>query len=53
MTQTYQANKPHGQDEIIDDHYQLCIYCNNPMGAIRGSVDAICRKCGFKDGCCF
>lgn len=31
---------------------QACPQCGNPMGAIKGSRDAVCRRCGWKDGCC-
>ena len=30
-----------------------CPVCGFPMNAIRGSRDAICANCGFKDSCCF
>ncbi|HLC48744.1 MAG TPA: hypothetical protein VJI13_06730 [Candidatus Norongarragalinales archaeon] len=42
-----------GEDMRLDDHFQACPYCNNLMGAIRGSVNAICRHCGYKEPCCF
>jgi DNA-directed RNA polymerase subunit RPC12/RpoP len=29
-----------------------CPVCGFPIGAVRGSKAAICRNCGFKDGCC-
>lgn len=29
-----------------------CPVCGFPIGAVRGSKEAICRNCGFKDGCC-
>jgi len=30
-----------------------CPVCGFPMIAIRGSRDAVCANCGFKDSCCF
>jgi hypothetical protein len=30
-----------------------CPQCGFPMLAIRGSKDAVCRNCGFKDSCCY
>ncbi|MBV9280407.1 MAG: hypothetical protein JOZ41_10035 [Chloroflexi bacterium] len=30
-----------------------CPLCGFDMVAIRGSKDAICSNCGFKDSCCF
>jgi hypothetical protein len=30
-----------------------CPNCGAPMNAIRGSKQAICANCGFKDSCCF
>jgi predicted RNA-binding Zn-ribbon protein involved in translation (DUF1610 family) len=30
-----------------------CPQCGFEMVAIRGSKDAICRNCGFKDSCCY
>jgi hypothetical protein len=29
-----------------------CPVCGFPIGAVRGSKQAICQNCGFKDGCC-
>ncbi len=31
---------------------QDCPKCGFIIGALAGSVDAICQKCGFKDPCC-
>ena len=30
-----------------------CPNCGTPMYAVRGSKQAICGNCGFKDSCCF
>lgn len=30
-----------------------CPNCGEPMHAIRGSKQAVCQNCGFKDSCCF
>jgi hypothetical protein len=30
-----------------------CPQCGLPMMAVRGSKDAICANCGFKDSCCY
>jgi len=30
-----------------------CPQCGFPMTAIRGSKDAVCPNCGFKDSCCY
>lgn len=30
-----------------------CPNCGAPMYAVRGSKQAICSNCGFKDSCCF
>lgn len=27
--------------------------CGNWMNAVRGSKDAVCTCCGFKDSCCY
>jgi hypothetical protein len=32
---------------------QDCPLCGFPMVAIRGSKDAVCGNCGFKDSCCY
>lgn len=32
---------------------QDCPQCGFPMPAIRGSKQAVCRNCGFKDSCCY
>jgi predicted RNA-binding Zn-ribbon protein involved in translation (DUF1610 family) len=32
---------------------QDCPQCGFSMTAIRGSKDAICSNCGFKDSCCY
>jgi DNA-directed RNA polymerase subunit RPC12/RpoP len=31
---------------------QRCPRCGAPMSAIKGSRDAVCRVCGYKDDCC-
>jgi hypothetical protein len=30
-----------------------CPQCGFEMNAIRGSRDAVCWNCGFKDSCCY
>jgi len=30
-----------------------CPQCGFAMVAIRGSRDAVCPNCGFKDSCCY
>jgi hypothetical protein len=30
-----------------------CPQCGFEMIAIRGSRDAVCQNCGFKDSCCY
>ncbi len=30
-----------------------CPSCGFLMVAIRGSKDAVCTNCGFKDSCCY
>jgi predicted RNA-binding Zn-ribbon protein involved in translation (DUF1610 family) len=30
-----------------------CPQCGFTMMAVRGSKDAICSNCGFKDSCCY
>jgi len=30
-----------------------CPNCGVPMNGIRGSKNAVCQNCGFKDSCCF
>jgi hypothetical protein len=30
-----------------------CPQCGFEMNAIRGSRDAVCQNCGFKDSCCY
>ena len=32
---------------------QPCPVCGYEMIAIRGSKDAVCGNCGFKDSCCY
>ncbi|MBI5133207.1 MAG: hypothetical protein HZA83_00695 [Thaumarchaeota archaeon] len=31
---------------------QQCPICGKLMSAIRGSKQAVCRKCGYKEDCC-
>lgn len=31
---------------------QLCPLCKYPIGLLPGSLDAICKNCGYKDPCC-
>ena len=41
---------------LLDDTGEAegpCPNCGAPMNAIRGSKQAICANCGFKDSCCF
>jgi len=44
------ARPPGPRAEAVID---ACPNCGAPMHAIRGSKQAICRNCGFKDSCCF
>jgi DNA-directed RNA polymerase subunit RPC12/RpoP len=30
-----------------------CPQCGFQMMAVRGSRDAVCQNCGFKDSCCY
>jgi len=30
-----------------------CPQCGFPMMAVRGSKNAVCGNCGFKDSCCY
>ena len=30
-----------------------CPQCGIPMVAVRGSKEAVCSNCGFKDSCCY
>jgi predicted RNA-binding Zn-ribbon protein involved in translation (DUF1610 family) len=30
-----------------------CPQCGFTMMAVRGSKDAVCSNCGFKDSCCY
>jgi predicted RNA-binding Zn-ribbon protein involved in translation (DUF1610 family) len=30
-----------------------CPQCGFSMMAVRGSKDAVCSNCGFKDSCCY
>jgi predicted RNA-binding Zn-ribbon protein involved in translation (DUF1610 family) len=30
-----------------------CPQCGFMMMAVRGSKDAVCSNCGFKDSCCY
>ena len=30
-----------------------CPQCGFPMMAVRGSKEAVCGNCGFKDSCCY
>lgn len=32
---------------------QPCPVCGFEMIAVRGSKDAVCGKCGFRDSCCY
>jgi hypothetical protein len=32
---------------------QPCPVCGFEMVAIRGSKEAVCGNCGFKDSCCY
>ncbi len=32
---------------------QPCPQCGYPMSDLKGGHDAICRRCGFKDSCCY
>lgn len=42
-----------GNKDRIDAPIDSCPQCGHLMIAIRGSRDAICSNCGFKDSCCY
>ncbi len=46
------AERGHPTDEREHRGSVPCPVCGFPIGAVRGSKAAICRNCGFKDGCC-
>lgn len=31
---------------------QKCPKCGKHIGVLAGSLDAICKNCGYKDPCC-
>lgn len=48
-TATESPQGPVSQDAPVQD----CPQCGFPMNAVRGSKDAVCTNCGFKDSCCY
>jgi hypothetical protein len=44
---------PPAVPEDTGDAEGPCPNCGAAMNAIRGSKQAICANCGFKDSCCF
>lgn len=42
----------HQVGQNVGVEVQACPQCGTTMGAIKGSRDAVCRRCGWKDGCC-
>lgn len=45
--------RPPQQEQQSDVPIAPCPQCGFAMVAIRGSRDAICPNCGFKDSCCY
>ncbi|MGV8085836.1 MAG: hypothetical protein ACP5N9_06320 [Candidatus Bilamarchaeum sp.] len=39
--------------DVISSSVFPCPNCGESMSAIRGSMVAKCKNCGFKDSCCF
>ncbi len=37
----------------VTDRLAACPVCGHLMNATRGSKDAVCSNCGFKDSCCY
>lgn len=37
---------------LIENAKQVCPSCGDLIGHVRGTKDAICQNCGFKDPCC-
>lgn len=48
-----ETTAPIADDERDRVPIEPCPQCGHPMAAIRGSKDAICPNCGFKDSCCY
>ncbi len=40
------------QQKLIEQQKQLCPKCGSLIGNIKGSRDAVCGNCGYKDPCC-
>jgi predicted RNA-binding Zn-ribbon protein involved in translation (DUF1610 family) len=40
------------QQKLIEQSKQLCPKCGSLIGIVKGSRDAVCQNCGYKDPCC-
>lgn len=38
---------------LSNENKQPCPEGDQEMDAIRGSKEAVCENCGFKDSCCY
>lgn len=53
MLAEMEAQEADVQRDDQDVPVQPCPVCGFPMVAVRGSKDAVCSNCGFKDSCCY
>ncbi|HET7081558.1 MAG TPA: hypothetical protein VFM49_29370 [Chloroflexia bacterium] len=52
-TASNEAQSPAPPPAEDGEEISPCPNCGAPMYAVRGSKQAICGNCGFKDSCCF
>lgn len=38
--------------QSVNSSKQKCPKCKNAIGILAGSIDSICKNCGYKDPCC-
>lgn len=41
-----------GKNLVGNTPSQECPKCKSLIGVLAGSIDAICKNCGYKDPCC-
>lgn len=47
-------NKNNSQKNDKNINKRVCPYCNQlTLNGMPGSVESICKNCGYKDPCCY
>lgn len=47
-----QVQPQYSKEWLVENKKQRCPRCGELIGHIRGTKEAICKNCGYKDPCC-